>query len=133
MSEKIPKIFYNNLSGFVQLLDNEAYPLRNAVVDIMGNIIKLVLSSRNLPTDDQGIDEDELENHDKAKEKILDALVQRIYDKHAFCRSHVLNVFIELCQANLIPQSYLFPLIGCACDRIKDTSANVRRKAIILL
>lgn len=44
MSEKIPKIFYNNLSCFVQLLDNEAYHLRNAVVDIMVNIIKHVLS-----------------------------------------------------------------------------------------
>lgn len=44
MSERIPKVFYNNLSSFVQLLDNEAYPLRNAVVDIMANIIRKVLS-----------------------------------------------------------------------------------------
>lgn len=47
MSEKIPKVFYNNLSSFVQLLDNEAYHLRNAVVDIMSNIIKYVLSVKS--------------------------------------------------------------------------------------
>ncbi|KAL4444819.1 hypothetical protein ABPG74_016027 [Tetrahymena malaccensis] len=134
MSEKIPKIFYNNLSCFVQLLDNEAYHLRNAVVEIMGNIIKNVLSTRqNLPQDEQSLQEEESENHEKAKEKILDALIQRIYDKHAFSRSHVLQVFIDLCTQNLVPQNYLFPLLGCACDRIKDTSANVRKKAIILL
>jgi hypothetical protein len=46
MSEKIPKVFYNNLSCFVQLLDNEAYHLRNAVVDIMAHIIKYVLSAK---------------------------------------------------------------------------------------
>ena len=44
MSEKIPKIFYNNLSCFIQLLDNDAYHLRNAVCDIIFNIIKTVLS-----------------------------------------------------------------------------------------
>ena len=76
---------------------------------------------------------EERENHDKAKEKILDALIQRIYDKHAFSRSHILAVFIDLCSSNLVPKTYLFPLLGCACDRIKDTSANVRKKAIVQL
>lgn len=139
MSERIPKVFYNNLSCFVQLLDNEAYHLRNAVVDIMKNVIEQVISKqagRGNGRDHRAAgeeEEDDSESHEKAREKILDALLQRVYDKHAFCRSHVLGTLVDLCTANLVPQTYLSQLLESACDRIKDTSANVRRKAIQLL
>ena len=44
LSEKIPKIFYTNLSCFIVLLKHESYLLRNAIVDIMANIFRLVFS-----------------------------------------------------------------------------------------
>ena len=44
LSEKIPKIFYTNLSCFIILLKHESYYLRNAIIDIMANIFRFVFS-----------------------------------------------------------------------------------------
>ena len=68
MSEKIPRVFYNNLSCFIKLLDNEAYHIRNAVVEIISNIIKNLLSS-NI---ELGVEQEE--SHIKAKEKLIESL-----------------------------------------------------------
>jgi len=45
ISEKIPKVFLNNLSIFIKLYDNDSYCLRNAITDIITNILKVHLSS----------------------------------------------------------------------------------------
>jgi hypothetical protein len=44
LSEKIPKIFYTNLSCFIILYRHESYYLRNAIADIMLNILKYVMN-----------------------------------------------------------------------------------------
>ena len=73
------------------------------------------------------------ENHIIMKKKLLDKLILRVYDKHAFCRSHILGVLSSLCESNTVPRDYLFEIFTKACDRIKDVSAHVRKKAIQLL
>lgn len=73
------------------------------------------------------------ENHITMKKKLLDKLILRIYDKISFCRSHVLGVLSSLCEGNTIPRDYLFQIFKKACERIKDVSAHVRKKAIQLL
>lgn len=44
LSERIPKIFYTNLSCFIVLYKHESYYLRNAIADIMLNILKYVMN-----------------------------------------------------------------------------------------
>ena len=43
LSELIPKTFYTHLSCYIRLYDNESYYLRNAITDILANIIRKVL------------------------------------------------------------------------------------------
>lgn len=128
VSEKIPKLFYNNLSSFMALYDSEAYLLRNALSEIIANIIQKVLT--NLDKED---DSNFQENHLNMKKKLLERLIQRVYDKHAFCRSHSLGLLANLCENNTIPRDFLMEVFKKACDRIKDVSANVRKRAIQLL
>ncbi len=45
LSAKIPKMFYNNLASFMILYDHSSYYLRNALSEILANIIKYVLVS----------------------------------------------------------------------------------------
>ncbi|KRX03620.1 Armadillo-type fold [Pseudocohnilembus persalinus] len=129
LADIMPKIFYTNLSVFIKLYDNESYHLRNAISEIIGRIIKLVLTHQN----GQEEDENNADNHLKQKKKLLDTLISRIYDKHAFCRSAVLQVLSDLCEENTIPVDYLQHLLRSGCDRIKDVSANVRKRAIYLI
>ncbi len=46
LSERIPKVFHAQLSCFIQLYDNEGYHLRNAITEIIANIIKKVLTAQ---------------------------------------------------------------------------------------
>ena len=53
------------------------------------------------------------------KKRLLDKLLKRIYDKHAFARSHTLGTLASLCKENFIPLDYIDPIFHKACDRIK--------------
>lgn len=64
------------------------------------------------------------------KKKLLDRLIHRVYDKHAHGRTHVLGILASLCEENVVPVDFLQPILKVACDRIRDVSANVRKKAI---
>ncbi len=76
--------------------------LRNALNEIISNIIKKVLTNAD-------IEDDSLfqENHKNMKKKLLERLIQRVYDKHAFCRSNVLGILANLCEENTIPRNFL--------------------------
>ena len=100
--------------------------MRNAISEIISNIIKKHLISNDEDTEN-------VEHHDKARKKLIDTLLTRIYDKNSFCRSHVLFIFSDLCENNVIPKEYLMTLLKFACDRMKDTSVFVRKRTIILL
>lgn len=102
--KKYQKFFYNNLSCFIKLFDNEAYSLRNAITEILGNIILFVLTHNK---EDQTENLDNEENHLKAKKNLLDTLITRIYDKNSYSRSCVLGVLANLCEKNVIPHDYL--------------------------
>lgn len=102
--------------------------MRNSLNEVISNIIKKVLTT----VEDES-DMSNLENHNVMKKKLLDKLILRVYDKHAFCRSHILGILSNLCEENTIPRDYLFDIFKKACDRIKDVSAHVRKKAIQLL
>jgi hypothetical protein len=45
LSERIPKVFYNNLQCFIKLYEHESYILRNAISDILFNILRNVLNA----------------------------------------------------------------------------------------
>ncbi len=66
-------------------------------------------------------------------------LINRVYDKHAFCRAHVilkkfnlkvLGVIIDLCDNNCIPMEYIKKMFKIAIGRTKDIGAIVRRRAL---
>lgn len=58
--------------------------MRNTVCEIIGNILKNVLTAQNEE------DEEYLGNEDakiKQKERLLERLIDRVFDKHAYSRS----------------------------------------------
>ena len=104
-------IFYTNLSYFIpSLFMHESHLLRNAIVDIMTNIIRLVL----VPA------EQEEDTYKEPREKFLCIFLQRITDKHAYCRSHVLSVLGTLAAKKIVPKKYLPHLMKAGIDRIMD-------------
>jgi len=88
----------------------------------MMNILKYVLSEPN--------NEDMYKD---AKEKFITTLLQRIYDKSSFCRSHVLGILAQLTADKIIPGKYLILFLKAGIDRVKDQSINTRKRALQLI
>ena len=69
----------------------------------------------------------------ESREKFITTFLQRIYDKHSFCRSHVLGTLTQLASDKLVEKKYLLLLLKAGIDRVKDQSIIVRKKALQLL
>lgn len=128
LSEKSPKTIYNNISSLIRLFDCEAYVIRNTLVEMIANVIILILC--NL---DDINEVDTRNNYLKTKEKFIDILFDRIYDKSGFCRSKVLHIFEKLCENNTISVGNYLRLLKEAAGRLKDDKAHVRKRAISLI
>jgi condensin complex subunit 1 len=66
VSRKIPKLFYSNLSTFMDLYEHENYHLRNALTEVLSFIIQ------HLTNDHERDDE---ENHMNARNKLIETLI----------------------------------------------------------
>ncbi len=128
LSEKSPKTIYNNISSLLRLFDSESYVIRNTLVEVICNVIINILC--NL---DDIAEVDTRNNYLKTKEKFIDILFDRIYDKSGFCRSKVLHIFERLCDNNTISVSNYNRLLKEASGRLKDEKAHVRKRAISLV
>jgi|JI61114C2RNA_FD_contig_101_468484_length_3691_multi_2_in_0_out_0_1 flagellar biosynthesis chaperone FliJ len=120
LSETIPVNFYNNLQCFIKLYDSESYLLRNAITDIMANIIRKVLS---------GDSEEKVKNRDK----FIMTLLQRIHDKNSHARAYVLNVLAQLVADNIVPKQRLIMMLKAGVDRLRDASVLTRKRAVLLI
>lgn len=128
LSEKSPKTIYTNISSLLRLFDSESYVIRNTLVEVISNVIIKILCNID---DIQEVDT--RNNYLKTKEKFIEILFDRIYDKSGFCRSKVLHVFEKLCDANTISVSNYNKLLKEASGRLKDEKAHVRKRAISLI
>ena len=128
LSEKSPKTIYNNISSLLRLFDSESYVIRNTLVEVISNVIINILC--NL---DDIQDVDTRNNYLKTKEKFLEILFDRIYDKSGFCRSKVLHIFEKLCEHNTVSVNNYNRLLKEASGRLKDEKAQVRKRAISLI
>jgi hypothetical protein len=69
----------------------------------------------------------------RARESLLDILVERVHDVNYYTRANVLEVWLSLCNDGAIPVRRYGAVAELALDRLKDKTANVRRHAISLL
>jgi condensin complex subunit 1 len=69
----------------------------------------------------------------KARDKFINTLIQRIYDKSSFCRWHVLGILNQLTIERAVPKKYTIMFLKAGVDRIKDHSVNTRKKALQLI
>lgn len=69
----------------------------------------------------------------KARDKFINTLIQRIYDKSSFCRWHVLGILNTLTVEKVVAKKYTVMFLKAGVDRIKDHSVNTRKKALQLI
>ncbi|CDO69101.1 hypothetical protein BN946_scf185042.g3 [Trametes cinnabarina] len=129
-AELAPRQVLKQLALLLAHLDSESYPMRNAVVELIGSIIRELA--------DDGLNAAGPDDVDRAKQLkqingLYDLLLERTLDLSSYVRLKVLSTFAKLCDVNTkFPQQRL-AMTRAAVDALEDKSSNVRKAAVSLL
>ncbi|CAK82169.1 unnamed protein product (macronuclear) [Paramecium tetraurelia] len=124
-SKDMPKVYYQQLSAFIGLYDNENYHIRNGLSELITNVIEYLIKESK----DQDSDEFQLTNANNLIKQLLD----RHMDKTALCRSNVLHCLSQLLNSNCVPKQHLQTIFAISSSRLRDISGYVRKSSLQLL
>ncbi|KAI8974763.1 non-SMC mitotic condensation complex subunit 1-domain-containing protein [Trametes punicea] len=137
-AELAPRQVLKQLSLLLAHLDSESYPMRMALVELIGCIIRELADS---PEND-GLDAvgpaAGVGDGDKAKQLkqingLYDLLLERTLDLSSYVRVKVLTTLAKLCDGNAkFPQQRL-AMTRAAVDALEDKASGVRKAAVSLL
>lgn len=142
-AELAPRQVLKQLSLLIAHLDSESYPMRMALVEVIGGIIRELSDS---PENEglgaigaaaaAGIG---LAGGDRAKQLkqingLYDLLLERTLDLSSYVRVKVLSTLARLCDSsgNKFPQQRL-AMSRAAVDALEDKASGVRKAAVSLL
>ncbi|KAI0750990.1 non-SMC mitotic condensation complex subunit 1-domain-containing protein [Daedaleopsis nitida] len=130
IAEQSPRQVLKQLALLLTQLDSESYPMRNALVEIIGFII------RELSEVPEGEDDGDAPNksqHLKQVNGLYDLLMERTLDNSAYVRVKVFTTLARLCDgSSKYPQQRL-AMTRAAVDALEDKTSTVRKSAIVLL
>ncbi|KAF8543051.1 condensin complex component cnd1 [Trichophaea hybrida] len=123
LSERAPRLVMKQMTLVIKLLENESYNLRNAVIEVSGNLI-VELSK----------DDERSETNKAQMNAFFDLLEERFLDINPYCRSKAIQMY----STKLLDLDTKFPkrrqkAADLACRSLEDKSSHVRRYAIKLL
>ncbi|CAD8143743.1 unnamed protein product [Paramecium octaurelia] len=124
-SKEMPKVYYQQLSAFIGLYDNENYHIRNGLSELITNVIEYLIKESK----EQDSDELQLSNANN----LIKQLVDRHMDKTALCRSNVLQCLSQLLNSNCVPKQHLQTIFAISSSRLRDISGYVRKSSLQLL
>lgn len=122
ISELIPRILLKQMTLVSQLLNNNSYTLRCAVVEACGNIV-IEISK----------DEDELERYRNQVSGLLDLLIERFLDQNPYVRTKAVQSILKLCEIDAKFTKYRQSFVELAVRSLEDKSSLVRRNAVKLM
>ncbi|XP_052287084.1 condensin complex subunit 1-like isoform X2 [Dreissena polymorpha] len=122
MTERCPAAVLPNISLLLGHLDGESYTMRNGVLGAMAEMVMKVLSK-------EGLDEKMRDTRDQ----FLDHLEDHIHDVHAYVRSKVLQIWLDIVEHKCLPLPHQEQLLQLVMGRLHDKSSAVRKYAIQLI
>uniref|UniRef100_A0A1B0GH99 Condensin complex subunit 1 n=1 Tax=Lutzomyia longipalpis TaxID=7200 RepID=A0A1B0GH99_LUTLO len=104
------------------LLELDAYQLRNTILQIMGDILRIKLSSEDLSSEMK-----------EEREEYLEHIFDHGQDINSYVRSKVLQTWIQIKEDMAIPLAWHNKVLRLTVQRLEDKSAIVRKNAMILI
>lgn len=117
-----------HLSEFLYLYDSQCHPLRNALTEIL----KQIIINKCGMFEGSAKDEELGSNNEQLRKELLDWIIQRTRDKYAWCRLKSLSDLLELMEEKMIHKDYIEKVFERAALHIRDPVAQVRKKAMVL-
>ncbi|KAK4412876.1 Condensin complex subunit [Sesamum alatum] len=126
LADRLPKLISTNIGLLVPHFGGESYKIRNALVGVLG---KLIAKAFNDVEGEVSSKSTRL----RAKQAMLEILLERCRDVSAYTRSRVLQVWAELCEEHSLSIGLWNEVATVASGRLEDKSAIVRKSALNLL
>ncbi|OSD04955.1 hypothetical protein PYCCODRAFT_1385425, partial [Trametes coccinea BRFM310] len=133
-AELAPRQVLKQLALLLAHLDSESYPMRMALVELIGSIIReLADDGLNPAGPDPGPGETDRAKQVKQINGLYDLLLERTLDLSSYVRVKVLSTLAKLCDVNTkFPQQRL-AMTRAAVDALEDKASGVRKAAVSLL
>ncbi|KAG6844081.1 hypothetical protein H0H87_009907 [Tephrocybe sp. NHM501043] len=122
-AELSPRSVLKQLSLLLNQLDSESYPIRVALVEVIGHLIK------ELGSDEQ----QQNQNQKQQVPALYELLITRLLDLSSYVRTKVLQVLSKLCdERGKYPKQRLL-ITSAAGSALSDKVASTRKGAVSLL
>ncbi|KAG8973254.1 Condensin complex subunit [Tulasnella sp. 425] len=125
LTDLSPLLVRKQLSLLLAHIDSESYPMRMAIIEIVGALIKDIAMEEETQVDAQ-----KKENRINA---LFDLLFERTLDLNSYVRAKVLNTFSRLCDLPVKFPKQRQDITKHVVAMLQDKSSSVRRYAIALL
>ncbi|KAG8987690.1 Condensin complex subunit [Tulasnella sp. JGI-2019a] len=125
LTDLSPKLIRKQLSLLLAHIDSESYPIRMAMIEILGALIK-----------EMATDEEAMANKEKQEGRInalFDLIFERFLDVNSYVRAKVLNTLSRLCDLQVKFPKQRQEMTTHVIAALQDKSSSVRRYAIALL
>lgn len=126
LADRLPKLLSTNIGLLIPHFGGDSYKIRNALVAVLGKLVAKgfkdvegELSSKSVRL--------------RAKQAMLEILLERCRDVSAYTRSRVLQVWAELCEEHSVSIGLWNEVAEVATGRLEDKGAIVRKSALNLL
>ncbi|PKI84012.1 Ycs4p [Malassezia vespertilionis] len=135
MAELNPHSILKQISLLQKQMDSESYPMRNAMIEVQGHLIKDLAMAQDevAPVHDE-IDEEVQRNpHQKQIDTFFERIFERFLDLTTFVRTKAIQVCAGLCDMPVKFAPQRLEMAALAVRALEDRGSNVRRNAIALL
>ncbi|TFK48960.1 hypothetical protein OE88DRAFT_1727293 [Heliocybe sulcata] len=124
-AEMVPRAVLKQISLLLAHLDSESYPMRMAMVEIIGLLIRELAASEDLSTDTS--------QAQKQIHGLYDLLLDRTLDLSSYVRTKVFSVLARLCDLPVKFPKQRLAVTRAAVGALEDKASGVRKNAIGLL
>ncbi|SCV74340.1 BQ2448_6772 [Microbotryum intermedium] len=125
LAEISPRLILKQIALLQAHLDSESYPMRNAILEVIGLLVKEL-------TITEGLDM-EPEVQKRQLEAFYDLLFERFLDLNSYVRSKVATILIKTCELPTKQPKIRTRLTELTIRSLEDKSSQVRKNCIALL
>ncbi|KAG6852317.1 hypothetical protein C0991_000953 [Blastosporella zonata] len=123
-AEEAPRSILKQMSLLLEQMDSESYPIRVALVEVIGLLIKELA--------DAGADEEQ-RNTQKQIVDLYELLLTRLMDMSSYVRAKVLQVLSKLCDIRGKYPKQRLQITAAGVSALSDKVSTVRKGAVSLL
>ncbi|KAI0074195.1 hypothetical protein K474DRAFT_1665696 [Panus rudis PR-1116 ss-1] len=127
LAELAPRAVLKQISLLLSHLDSESYPMRMALVEVIGNLIRELAQSSDISNTDL--------QHQTQRQitGLYDLLLERTLDLSSYVRTKVFSVLSKLCDLPVKFPKQRLAITRAAVDSLEDKASGVRKGAVGLL